>query len=170
LRRILVAGLSIAAIACTARPDSAAVVDADASWFLADSTCMFEARVAHPEARPLVEEFVSLARVGTFGRSEDWLPLAHACIGHEPGYDVFFVLDSVRLEFTRTTSDSVFALLHSWQVGFWTDTLVRDAQPRTDSIVALRTPYGWRLERPFWNWIDVSEAKRLGVVPATPER
>jgi hypothetical protein len=116
----------------------------------------------HPTPRPLVEELVRRARVREFGRSESWLPTAALCPGVEPGYDTFFILDSVHLEWLFVRTDTAIAVLTSQQLGWYSGRFVAEPRSRADTLLVLRTSAGWRIANPFWNWYDAQEARRLG--------
>lgn len=56
----------------------------------------------HPNPTILAEEFVQRASRAEFAQTETWMPAAVSCVGHEPGYDTFEIVDA----FTLTSLDS----------------------------------------------------------------
>jgi hypothetical protein len=122
--------------------------------------CMFDSTAKHTDGIALIEDFVRRARVGAFDRTESWMPGAFLCAGMEPGYDAFYVLDSVELEVVHGGMDSVSAVLRSRQLGYESSGFHPDTATRLDTLTAHRTRYGWRLRGGFWNWVDREEAVR----------
>lgn len=129
-----------------------------------DSTCLFVRAPHHADGDALVRTFVQRAAEGTFARSEDWLPTALDCVGHEPGYDVFFVLDSRRLTQLPAGADTVRYTLHTKVGGnLIGGQFEPDSGQRVDTIIAYRTPFGWRIASPaFWNWMSPEAARAKG--------
>lgn len=122
---------------------------------IGDSTCMFERRVVHTEHQALVEEFVRRAAGGEFDRAESWLPSAVDCIGHEPGYDAFLLLDSLSTQLITASQDSALYLMRSRELGSLSVRLAETPGVRADTLRLYRTRFGWRLATPvFWNWMS----------------
>lgn len=124
--------------------------------------CMFDSTAHHADGIALLEDFVRRARTGAFDHTESWMPTAFLCPGVEPGYDTFYVLDGVSLEFIRRGADSVSAVLRSEQLGYESSGYFPERGMRADTLTAYRTRYGWRLRGGFWNWVDRDEAVRRG--------
>ncbi len=118
-----------------------------------DPTCDFDQRQLHPDVDSLVAEFVRRASIGEFDRTEPWLPTAEDCSGHEPGYDMIFVLDSVSAHVEYVAADSARYLLVSRLLGVLGDARSVPSA-RIDTIELYRSEFGWRLANPlFWNWM-----------------
>lgn len=141
----------------SAAPAAAMLLD-PARWDV--EVCDTDTLPHHPTAESLVVELVRRARTGSFDRAGDWLPTATLCPGVEPGYDTFFVLDDVRIEWLFLHTDTAVVVLHSRQLGTYDGAFRIDVTERADTLVVLRTRAGWRFERTFWNWMDAQEARR----------
>lgn len=157
--------LLVVALACDrpARVAGGASLDADTplserianAIALADTTCAFDRRPVHPDPTVLIDEFVRRASEGAFDHTEGWLPTAVDCIGHEPGYDTFVVLDSPRVELEQMSADSARYLLASKELGVLGEGLMTTPRARVDTLAVYRTEFGWRLASPaFWNWMS----------------
>ncbi|MBK7908305.1 MAG: hypothetical protein IPJ78_17330 [Gemmatimonadetes bacterium] len=129
-----------------------------------DSSCAFDRALRHIVGDSLVREFVRRAATGSFDRTEEWLPTAVDCIGHEPGYDTFLVLDSTRVSQLPAGSDTLrYALSSRLRGRLVGGQFEPDSVARVDTIVAYRTMAGWRIASPaFWNWMSPEAARLKG--------
>ena len=111
----------------------------------------------------LAHEFVTRSAAGEFSRSEDWLPGAVDCPGHEPGYDLFQVVAAYSSKPIYTGADTVRYELTLRRVGVMSNGFHREAGVEVDTFTLYRTPFGWRIVSPGpWAWITVEAAVSRG--------
>jgi hypothetical protein len=150
-----------------ARPES------DSTWLEPDLDCDFVHTMHHPNPTALVTEFVQRASTGAFDHTEDWMPSAVMCVGHEPGYDGFLVVEAYRVARLDSLPNRVRFVLRRRARGMFYSASDFDRSPGlvVDTLVAQRTPFGWRIVNPEWNWLTVEAARRRGwPVDSVPKR
>jgi hypothetical protein len=135
----------VGVISCGRSPDSAAA----GAHILADSSCAFVRTAMHPDAVRLLKEFVARDARGEFIRSREWFNAAVACPGHQPAWDDAVMARNPRMSILTRGTNTVRALV-VWErlgyVGPGSDAMAPGVD--SDTLVALRTPYGWRIASP----------------------
>ena len=133
------------------------------AWADSEPTCDFRRQQAHSDPQQLAHEFVTRSAAGEFSRSEDWLPGAVDCPGHEPGYDLFQVVAAYSSKPIYTGADTVRYELTLRRVGVMSNGFHREAGVEVDTFTLYRTPFGWRIVSPGpWAWITVEAAVSRG--------
>ena len=136
-----------------------------------DTSCDFVQARLHPDPTALATEFVQRAGRGDFNRAEDWLPGAVTCIGHESGYDTFAVADTVILRPLDSTATQRRFELRLHEIGNSSEgSFYPGDSASTDTLSIVSTPFGWRIENPYWNWLTVDAAAQKGWLADTVRR
>ena len=137
----------LAASSCT-RPD----VDTAAANMPTDETCEFVRIAAHNDPTRLIDEFVARDARGEFTESSAWFNGAVDCPGHEPGPDQAAVVATHAVRVLTRDQDSVLAEVTWRRLGYVTGGVERAAPGvDIDTLRAIRTPFGWRIESPALN-------------------
>lgn len=146
--RVLVSLALLCGVGC-ARPDDKTLSERNIP---VDSSCAFVRVNAHKNADSLLHEFVARDARGEFRQSSSWFDGAVDCPGHEPAPDQTTIVSAYRLDILSRTSDSVRAIVTWERVAYGgqaVDALVPGRE--VDSVVAVRTSYGWRIASPALN-------------------
>jgi hypothetical protein len=123
--------------------------------------CGLVTATLHPDPDSLIAEFIRRNARGEFQRETTWFASAVDCPGHEPGPDVASeaTVHGVRelsRDAGRVRKEVVWARL-GYVSG---DSLWEALGAEHDTLVAIRTPHGWRIQSP---------ALRLRVPPMVPQ-
>ena len=114
--------------------------------------CAFVAVHMHENPDSLVHEFVRRDAAGQFRGATEWFNAAVDCPGREPGPDVAAVARLVGLNVVARSADSVVAEVRWDRVGYASATSFEsDPGGETDTLTAVRTPFGWRIRSPALN-------------------
>lgn len=141
--------LLLAALAGCARRPMADTANANVP---SDSTCEFVRVVAHPDPTALLNEFVARDARGEFTRASAWFDGAVSCPGHESAPDQATMARNPRTELLSRTSDTLRAVVTWDRLGYSADGAEAQAPGAdNDTVVVLRTPYGWRVASPALN-------------------
>ena len=139
--------LLLAALSCTGR-----AADTAAANLPADETCDFVRIAAHNDPTRLIDEFVARDARGEFTESSEWFNGAVDCPGHEPGPDQAVIVASHAVRVLSRGRDSVLAEVTWRRLGYVTGGVERAAPGvYLDTLRAIRTPFGWRIESPALN-------------------
>jgi hypothetical protein len=115
------------------------------------------------DPRQLVDEFGVRAGNGEFATTGTWLRQVVDCPDHEPAYESFDVARGYSVSLLDSSATVMRYLLTLDDLGTFDARLHLAARPRTDTIVAVHTPDGWRLRTPTpWNWLTVASALGQG--------
>ena len=145
--RVINGVLLLVALSCTGR-----TADTAAANISADETCDFVRVTAHNDPTRLIEEFVARDARGEFTESSAWFNGAVDCPGHEPGPDQAAIAASHAVRILTRGRDSVLAEVTWRRVGYVTGGVERTAPGvDIDTLRAIRTPFGWRIESPALN-------------------
>lgn len=126
--------------------------DTAAANIPADESCDFVRVVAHEAPLPLIYEFVTRDARGEFTQASAWFNAAVDCPGHEPGPDQATIAVAHSVRITTQSRDSVVAEVRWQRVGYVTGGVSRAAPgAEVDTLLAIRTPYGWRIASPALN-------------------
>ena len=137
----------LAALGCAARDADTAAANTPS-----DETCDFVRVVAHNDPTRLIEEFVARDARGEFTRSSQWFNGAVDCPGHEPGPDQSTMVVAHAVRVLTRGRDSVLAEVTWRRLGYVTGGVERAAPGvDLDTLRAIRTPFGWRIESPALN-------------------
>lgn len=128
-----------------AAPDSAVVADS--------AGCGLRAVVAHPDPAVLVNQYLARDGAGEFTESSAWLNSAMACPGHAPGWDGFTLITGYEQKALAEGPDTARFMISYTRHGYLEQDsagFVIRAEPGTerDTVVAIRTPFGWRIGDP----------------------
>jgi len=107
--------------------------------------CEFAPTIGHPDGEALLREFVRRDAAGEFTRTSAWFASATSCPGHEPAPDAAVMARNPRLRVLARAPDSLRAEV------LWDRLMIGDAKVpglEVDTLIALRTPYGWRVRSP----------------------
>lgn len=157
----LVAIASLIAIACARTSRTSNQPRVSTSVAQRDTTCDFVPVMEHPNPTILADEFVKRASRAEFAHTEKWMPAAVSCVGHEPGYDTFEIVDS----FTLTALDSTLHLkrmiLRRVIIGDYSNgRFSPHRRVGIDTLLIESTQFGWRIQNPVWNWITLDVANQ----------
>jgi hypothetical protein len=142
--------------ACSQREPRQATAAAGDSTIGGDSTCDLVTTYANPDPDSLVFEYLRRDGRGDFMSANDWEAAAVDCPGHEPGWDTATLVGGFVAAPLRRRSDTVSLLVTYSRVyplfqrdsGFALGPMQALEQ---DTFVVLRTPFGWRIDKPVIN-------------------
>lgn len=119
----------------------------------ADSSCDFVRVDAHPDPDQLLAEFVARDARGEFTESSDWFDGAVDCPGHEPGPDQATIVKGHQVRILARGADTVRAEVRWDRTGIRRGGGEEDADSGVviDTLVAVRTSFGWRIASPALN-------------------
>jgi len=145
--RIAVGLVGVLACADSRRAASARPADTRPSASVEADTvgCEFAPTSGYPDGEALLREFVRRDAAGEFARTSAWFASATSCPGHEPAPHAAVMARNPRLRVLARAPDLLRAEV------LWDRLMVGDAKvPGTevDTLIALRTPYGWRVRSP----------------------
>jgi hypothetical protein len=126
--------------------------DAVSAHVPSDSSCAFVRVATHPDPAALLREFVARDARGEFMEASSWFNGAITCPGHEPGPDAATMARNPRTRIFGRVSDSLTATVTWERIGYFGnggDTM--DPGVEIDTLVLLRTPFGWRIASPALN-------------------
>ncbi len=176
-RTVSAAALSLCAlVSCrprerTAAPPSAhawQAPDGPASATIADTSCDYFKSFVHPSPGSLMSEFVSRAGRGEFDHTEQWLPQALDCVGHEPGYDTFTIASGYSVARLDSMADTVRYLLTLHAIGDVSGRFESRRSDECDTVTLWRSTFGWRIRSPArWDWMLVGAALHKGLLRPT---
>jgi hypothetical protein len=107
---------------------------------------------AHPDADSLIAEFLRRDARGEFRQSSVWFNAAVDCPGHEPGPDQATEASGYTMRVLTRHSDSLRVEVRWTRLGYVTAGVARESLGvEIDSITAVKTPFGWRIESPALN-------------------
>jgi len=126
-----------------------------------ESDCPTDAVFRHPDPVALVEEFARRDAEGPLERDDvarAWHDNALTCAGRNTSdhYEVItaFYVEPVTLEHLRRRADTTMVLVRrtrafelGWDSAGRTPRLVPTPRDWTDTVVVVRTRYGWRIDR-----------------------
>jgi len=120
-----------------------------------------------PEA--LVREFVRRDMAGEFTSSNDWQPKAVVCPGHMGGPDSSTVVSDAKVAPTTASADvanfevtyAVLGTVSSGGANGDQNTFEPKPESRKVAYVALRTPFGWKLQDPEWPMISPAAVDKV---------
>lgn len=127
--------------------------------------CGFAERQGHPDPDPLIDEYLERDARRAEVDIDEWFDGAVLCPGQEGGPDMYGLVAGYttrHLPGTDTTAAAVVTTRRLGYVGFsgaGVPKLVIDTATTVDTVRALRTPFGWRIDGP---------AFRLAVHPDSP--
>ena len=149
-RRVAVCAIGLCALGgCgnSRRETPKRTADASASAAVVADTvgCELASVSLYPDSEALLREFVRRDAAGEFTRTSAWFAAATTCPGHEPAPDVATMARDPRIRVLDRTPESLRAEVR------WERLMVGDAKvsgPEIDTLVAVRTPFGWRVRSP----------------------
>ena len=151
---VCVAGLLVAAGCGDVPPRSPDTSAAPAPVVSANSAvsdtagCELATALAHDDAEALVREFVRRDAAGEFTATSAWFAAAVDCPGHEGAPDTATEARDPRVRVLLRATDSLRAEVR-WERLAVGDAVMHDTE--VDTIIAVRTPYGWRIRSPALN-------------------
>jgi hypothetical protein len=127
---------------------------------LVDHDCTFVQVSAHPDPDSLIHEFVARDAAGQLTDTSEWFKGAVTCPGRDLPAEIEMARNP-RLTVGRHSRDSVYATV-SWDrvAVLRRGEYVQDPGPEVDTVVAVQTPFGWRMRSPI--------TRRHGPVPPPP--
>jgi hypothetical protein len=115
----------------------------------------------HPNPTILAAEFVRRASHAEFAQAESWMPAAVSCVGHEPGYDTFEIVDAFTLTSLDSTRHLKRMVLRRVITGDYSGGhFFTHGHVSLDTLLIENTPFGWRIQNPVWNWIALDVANQ----------
>ena len=117
-----------------------------------DPDCGMRTVWAHPEAMPLLREFVERDARGEFVRSSAWFAGAVTCPDHEPAPDVAMEASEHRVRTLGITADTAKIEVVWTRLSYVSATRMEEALGAdVDTLTAVRTNHGWRVLSPALN-------------------
>lgn len=133
-----------------------------------DESCDFAKTDPKLAPEALVRAYVARDGRGEFLRSDPWFRQAVLCPGHVGGRDTFDVVLGATIAKVDATRNAATFRVEYRHLG----TISRDETGRrnafledrklvTQTIRAVSTPYGWKLENPSYGWVLPAAARKL---------
>jgi hypothetical protein len=160
------AALALCAAAATAghSPEVSAAMD--------DEECHFARKEGHPDPDALVCEWLQRDAAGQMQSARAWAKWADGadlCPGHQPGLDTAWVVTAVDYRLVSRSEDRAEYELVREVAGMLVPSVPARFEPKPEQlrtkVVALRTPYGRRLQQPDWLFLSPQTALRLQMEP-----
>jgi hypothetical protein len=155
--------------------DTTAVVDSHASGRAASGVgeapvweaedCGFAERQGHPDPGPLIDEYLERDAQRAAVAVDEWFEGAVLCPDHEGGPDMYGLASGYTTRHLPSTDTTAAAIVTTRRLGYVEfpggggSQLVIDTAITMDTVRAVRTPFGWRIDGP---------AFRLAVHPGSP--
>ena len=127
--------------------------------------CGFTERQGHPDPRPLIDEYLERDAQRPAVTVDEWFAGAMLCPDHEGGPDMYGLAAGYTTRHLPTTDTTAAAIVTTRRLGYVEfpggggAQLVIDTATTVDTVRAVLTPFGWRIDGP---------AFRLAVHPDSP--